>query len=291
MINATAPRPRARRRADGAGHAVASDRTSRTATRTRCARRRFCVSRRGGVLAVEHDLRARRAVRRTRRPAGHRTRRHRRAARAARVRAGVHRRSSRPPMDGGRRRLAAVLPQLARPPRAAGSRRSPRSTRTPRRWWSARASSTSGSCFGFFPLRMAAAGFDVMATDLSAPTMDLLDRISASAAAAACARWRATRPTFRCRTAPPTPSPSLHLLEHLDAATPPMRCSTRPCALARRRVVVAVPVRGRTARVLRARPAVRRRPRCGDGRRALRSHAGVSAGVHEFHGGWLVLDR
>ncbi|HEY5853714.1 MAG TPA: hypothetical protein VIW24_06580, partial [Aldersonia sp.] len=33
-----------------------------------------------------------------------------------------------------------------------------------------------GSCFGFFPLRLAAAGFDVTATDLSAPTMRLLGR-------------------------------------------------------------------------------------------------------------------
>jgi 2-polyprenyl-3-methyl-5-hydroxy-6-metoxy-1,4-benzoquinol methylase len=144
-----------------------------------------------------------------------------------------------------------------------------------------------GSCFGFFPLRLAAAGYRVTATDLSAPTMDLLDRMSE----------RLHRPlrTVGCNaTDVPMPDGSadtvtvLHLLEHLDAATAGsvLREAMR---LARRRVIVAVPfedvpracyghVQRFDVNVLRV---------IADAWRTT----GVRAGVHEFHGGWLVLDR
>lgn len=144
-----------------------------------------------------------------------------------------------------------------------------------------------GSCFGFFPLRLAAAGQRVTATDLSGPTMDLLARMST----------RMHRPlrTLGC-TAADVPLADgaadtvtvLHLIEHLDAGTAGavLREAVR---LARRRVVVAVPFEdvpracyGHIQRfdidVLRV---------IADGWRSV----GVRAGVHEFHGGWLVLDR
>lgn len=144
-----------------------------------------------------------------------------------------------------------------------------------------------GSCFGFFPLRMAAAGFDVTATDLSGPTMELLDRTSP--------RLRRPLRTVVCDAASvPLPDGSadtvtvLHLLEHLDAdaAAAVLREAVR---LARRRVVVAVPfedvpracyghVQRFDVRVLEA---------IADAWRG----SGVEAAVHEFHGGWLVLDR
>lgn len=144
-----------------------------------------------------------------------------------------------------------------------------------------------GSCFGFFPLRMAALGATVTATDLSRPTMDLLDRM--------CVRLQRPAQTLACNaTDVPLPDGAaetvtvLHLLEHLDAATAGsvLREAMR---LARRRVVVAVPFE--------------------DVPRACYGHvqrfdedvlrviadawttSGVRADVHEFHGGWLVLDR
>ena len=144
-----------------------------------------------------------------------------------------------------------------------------------------------GSCFGFFPLRMAAAGFDVTATDLSRPTMELLDRTSPP--------LRRPLRTVVCDAASvPLPDGAadtvtvLHLLEHLDvdAAAAVLREAMR---LARRRVVVAVPFedvpRACYGHVQRfdggALQAIAD---------AWRSSA-VEAAVHEFHGGWLVLDR
>lgn len=143
-----------------------------------------------------------------------------------------------------------------------------------------------GSCFGFFPLRLALDGYRVTATDISAQTMTLLDRMSA----------RLDRPlrTVGCDAADvPLPDGTadtvtvLHLIEHLDAGTAAavLREAAR---LARRRVVVAVPFE--------------------ETPRACYGHvqrfdvdalcviadtwrtAGIRAGVHEFHGGWLVLD-
>lgn len=144
-----------------------------------------------------------------------------------------------------------------------------------------------GSCFGFFPLRMASAGFDVTATDLSQSTMALLDRM----------RVPLRRPlhTLACNAvAVPLPDgvadtvTVLHLLEHLDAATADAVID-EALRLARRRVIVAVPfedvpracyghVQRFDADVLRA---------MADARRSLR----IEAAVHEFHGGWLIFDR
>ena len=144
-----------------------------------------------------------------------------------------------------------------------------------------------GSCFGFFPLRMAAAGLTVTATDISSSTMDLLDRVSGP--------LRRTVRTLTCDAAwVPLPDGAadtvtvLHLLEHLDAAVAGsvLREAWR---LARRRVIVAVPFEDV--------------PRACYGHLqrfdydALRGIAdawratGVRASVHEYHGGWLILDR
>ena len=144
-----------------------------------------------------------------------------------------------------------------------------------------------GSCFGFFPLRMAAAGFDVTATDLSGPTMELLDRTSP--------RLRRPLRTVVCDAASvPLPDGAadtvtvLHLLEHLDAdaAAAALREAMR---LARRRVVVAVPFedvpRACYGHVQRFDVDVLQR--IADAWRG----SGPEVGVHEFHGGWLILDR
>jgi methyltransferase family protein len=144
-----------------------------------------------------------------------------------------------------------------------------------------------GSCFGFFPLRLGAAGMSVTATDLSAPTMGLLDRMSG--------RLGRTVQTLACDAAHvPLPDGAadtvtvLHLLEHLDAsaAGSVLREAVR---LTRRRVIVAVPFEdlpricyGHVQRF-----DVDTLRLIADASRT----SGVRAGVHEYHGGWLILDR
>ena len=144
-----------------------------------------------------------------------------------------------------------------------------------------------GSCFGFFPLRMAAAGLTVTASDLSAKTMELLDRMGVG--------LRRPVATLACdATDVPLPDGAadtvtvLHLLEHLDAATA-TAVLDEALRLARRRVVVAVPFedvpRACYGHVQRFDVTVLR------GMADAKRSRDVRAGVHEFHGGWLVLDR
>jgi hypothetical protein len=146
-----------------------------------------------------------------------------------------------------------------------------------------------GSCFGFLPLRVAAAGMDVVATDLSAPTMKLLARVS---------RTLRRRVQTICCDAARVPLPDrdadtvtvVHLLEHLTpgAADDVLEEALR---LARRRVVVAVPFedepRACYGHIQRFDIAALRRLAV----RLRRRHPGLRAGVHEYHGGWLILDR
>jgi hypothetical protein len=145
-----------------------------------------------------------------------------------------------------------------------------------------------GSCFGFFPLRLSRSGLDVTATDLSAPTMDLLARMS----------LKLHRPvrTVGCDAAGvPLPDAAadtvtaLHLLEHLETEAGDAVLD-EALRLARHRVIVAVPfedepqacyghVRKFDAAALRE---------LGEN---LSRRYGVTATVSEHHGGWLVLER
>ena len=144
-----------------------------------------------------------------------------------------------------------------------------------------------GSCFGFFPLRLALAGLDVTATDLSAPTMDLLARTSTrlerSLRTEVCDAARVPLPDRVADTVT-----VLHLLEHLDP-TASAAVLEEAMRLARRRVVVAVPFEdvpracyGHVQRfdldALQATAAAWRT-------------SGIRATVTEYHGGWLLLDR
>ncbi len=146
-----------------------------------------------------------------------------------------------------------------------------------------------GSCFGFLPLRIAATGINVVATDLVAPTMVLLARISALL----------DRPLQTlCCDAARVPLPDrdadtvtvVHLLEHLtpEAADDVLEEALR---LARRRVVVAVPFedepRACYGHIQRFDIAALRRLAV----RLRRRRPGLRTGVHEYHGGWLILDR
>ena len=146
-----------------------------------------------------------------------------------------------------------------------------------------------GSCFGFFPLRLKLLGIDVTATDLSEPTMALLELTSA-----------ALRRPLRtlCCDAADVPRPdhcvdtvtALHLVEHLPDGTidAVLREALR---LARHRVVIAVPFEdepracyGHVQRFDLTRLRVL-------GERLCDEHSGLRATVHEFHGGWLILDK
>lgn len=142
-----------------------------------------------------------------------------------------------------------------------------------------------GSCFGFFPLRMAAADPTrrVVATDLHADTMALLDAVAP--------RLGVTIETVPCDAASlPFPDRSfdtvtaLHLLEHVDRATG-RRVLAEACRVARQRVVVAVPYETEPA-------ACHGHVRCFD--RSELHCAGLELGhdflVTDHHGGWLTID-
>jgi hypothetical protein len=146
-----------------------------------------------------------------------------------------------------------------------------------------------GSCFGFFPLRVVERGISVLATDLSASTMRLLDAISK----------RLHRPlrTMSCdATMVPLPDghadtvTTLHLLEHLtpEAADAVVAEALR---LARHRVVIAVPFEDepRTCYGHIQRfdlPALQ-----GLAERITYAHPDVDVKVDDYHGGWLIADR
>ncbi len=145
-----------------------------------------------------------------------------------------------------------------------------------------------GSCFGFFPLRMAR-HLDVIATDLNASTMRLLSAVSP----------RLQRPvaTLACdATAVPRPSGSadtvtaLHLIEHLPDDVMIAVCD-EALRLARRRVVIAVPFEDEPRECYGhvQRFDLPRMQWLADN--LISRHAGISACSYEFHGGWLVLDQ
>lgn len=141
-----------------------------------------------------------------------------------------------------------------------------------------------GSCFGFFPLRLAMKGRSVTATDLSAGTMRLLATVAP--------HLGITLHTTVCDAAHvPAADNSvdtvtaLHLLEHVDSDT----CShivTEALRIARSRVIIAVPFENETT-------ACHGHIRTFD--EATLIDLGRSTGSRfetmEHHGGWLVFDK
>jgi hypothetical protein len=147
-----------------------------------------------------------------------------------------------------------------------------------------------GSCFGFFPLRLAIGRpwLRVQAGDISPGTCDLLSRVSL--------RLGVPVPALVCDAAcvPLTDAgvdtvTLLHVLEHVDAGHGDaiLREAVR---LARRRVIVAVPLEPEP-------DAAFGHVRSLDLEQLVASGAELAAvgpwqaRVEEFHGGWLVLDR
>lgn len=146
-----------------------------------------------------------------------------------------------------------------------------------------------GSCFGFLPLRLSAAGLEVLATDLSAAAMTLLSRMSLLLGrpirTLACDAGRVPMPDSCVDTVT-----AVHLLEHL-AAPAGEAVVDEALRLAGRRVVVAVPFEDEPTACY---GHVRRFGPADLDRLAARvecRHPGVQATVGEHHGGWLVLDR
>lgn len=140
-----------------------------------------------------------------------------------------------------------------------------------------------GSCFGFFPLRLALHGAHVVATDLSEGTMRLLstvaphlgvtlDVITSDAAGVPVADNSVDTVT------------ALHLLEHVDDALG-AQIIDEAIRIARERVVIAVPYESEAT-------ACHGHIRTFDEEslRRLGARTGVPFEVDEFHGGWLVLD-
>ncbi|CCQ17361.1 putative SAM dependent methyltransferase [Rhodococcus sp. AW25M09] len=141
-----------------------------------------------------------------------------------------------------------------------------------------------GSCFGFFPLRLAMKGHSVTATDLSAGTMRLLATVAP--------HLGITLDTLVCdATDVPVADNSvdtvtaLHLLEHVDADTG-SRIVAEALRTARCRVVIAVPFETATT-------ACHGHVRTFD--EAALVELGRSTGLEfqtsEHHGGWLVIDK
>ncbi|GAA4387271.1 mycofactocin oligosaccharide methyltransferase MftM [Tsukamurella soli] len=141
-----------------------------------------------------------------------------------------------------------------------------------------------GSCFGFFALRAARAGFAVTATDICPGTVGLLTRVAAELGVPLDAQVhdaaRVTLPGEHSDTVV-----ALHLLEHLDEPTG-ARVLTEAVRLARKRVVVAVPFEDQAT-------ACHRHIRTFDlaALDALGTRTGLPYSVFEHHGGWLVLDN
>ncbi|HPX38428.1 MAG TPA: mycofactocin oligosaccharide methyltransferase MftM [Mycobacterium sp.] len=146
-----------------------------------------------------------------------------------------------------------------------------------------------GSCFGFFPLRLAAQGIGVLATDLSAPTMGLLSRMSAllgrPVRTMACDATRVPLPDRAADTVT-----ALHLIEHL----PPESSDAvidEAVRLARHRVVIAVPFEAEPVTCYGHVQRFGCEELDGLARRLCHRHPELRATVTEHHGGWLVLDR
>lgn len=146
-----------------------------------------------------------------------------------------------------------------------------------------------GSCFGFFPLRVASRGIDVLATDLSAPTMKLLAAVSK--------RMHRTLRTLCCDAAQ-VPLPDryadtvtvLHLLEHLTPATADAVIG-QALRLARGRVVIAVPFEDEPRVCYGHVQRFDRTVLESIAARTTNANEAIRARVEEYHGGWLIIDR
>lgn len=140
-----------------------------------------------------------------------------------------------------------------------------------------------GSCFGFLALRLAQAGRDVTASDISSGTVDLLRAVAPrlgvrlAAHAEDAARVKAADRSVDNVLA-------IHLLEHLDAAHG-ARVLAEALRVARRRVVVAVPLEDEADATWGHVRTISLTDLDAWGRAT-----GLPYRVDDHHGGWLVVD-
>ncbi|MBY6678842.1 class I SAM-dependent methyltransferase [Rhodococcus sp. BP-332] len=140
-----------------------------------------------------------------------------------------------------------------------------------------------GSCFGFFPLRLASRGVDVIATDLHGGTVRLLDAMTTAlgldVATLVCDAASVPVPDAHVDTVT-----ALHLLEHVDLRSGDAIVQ-EALRVARRRVVIAVPFEEEAER---CHGHVRTFDLAALASAVSRS--GAPFDVFEHHGGWAVLD-
>jgi hypothetical protein len=140
-----------------------------------------------------------------------------------------------------------------------------------------------GSCFGFLALRLAQSGREVVASDVSPGTVDLL-----AAVAPLLGIPVATRLADAARVPMPARSTdnvlAIHLLEHLDPDHGD-RVVAEAIRLARRRVVIAVPLEDEADETWGHVRTVSLADLAGWG-----EASGLPYRVFRHHGGWLVID-
>lgn len=140
-----------------------------------------------------------------------------------------------------------------------------------------------GCCFGFLSLRLAKAGRATTASDVSPGAVRLLAAVAErlgvplQTQVADAARFPASGPCADTVLA-------IHLLEHLDPAHGD-RVVEEAIRLARRRVVIAVPLEEEADETWGHVRTVSMTDLLDWGRRSGRAHD-----VHEHHGGWLVIE-
>ena len=144
-----------------------------------------------------------------------------------------------------------------------------------------------GTCFGFFPLLLKRAHpqLDVAALDLSAPILEL-----ARSAASADGDARAVEFVHGDACGMPFAADSfdtvtsLHVLEHLETR-PAMQALQEMCRVARRRVIVAVPLEEEPDPAFNHVQGFDR-----EGLIKLGEETGWRCGFEDYLGGWLVLE-
>lgn len=143
-----------------------------------------------------------------------------------------------------------------------------------------------GSCFGFQSLRLARSRTPVIASDISAPSVELLAdmsrRLDLPVRTVTADAAHVGLPDRVCGTVL-----AIHLLEHVDDQHA-VAIVREACRLASRRVVVAVPFEDEPSEQF---GHLRRMTTDDLWHWAGAAPGGWSADVHEHHGGWLVLDR
>jgi SAM-dependent methyltransferase len=140
-----------------------------------------------------------------------------------------------------------------------------------------------GCCFGFLSLRIARTGRSTIASDVSRGTVALLDAI-APRLGVQLTTITADAARFPAEDRLADTVLAIHLLEHLEP-THGTQVIAEALRLARRRVVVAVPLEDEADETFGHVRTVSL-----EDLREWGGAAGHPFDVHEFHGGWLVID-